>query len=200
MSVRIVHDLEGGHSYVDDANKEVVGVTTVLKPLSERFYRGVQREVMEDAAALGRAVHLMIHFDCKGTLDEESLGPDLIAYLRDWRDFRATSGFEPYLSEYVVHSPKYGYAGQIDLFGSLNGQPVHIDTKCTTKLMPTVGPQLAGYHQALSESGHAPERRFALSLRSRSDNPWRLVEYKDPNDLRVFLSCLTIHNYIKAHE
>lgn len=199
MTVRIVYDTDGGHTYTD-GDRKVPGVTTVLKPLSEHFYRGVDPAVMQRVATLGKAVHAMIHFDCKGTLDEDSIEGDLSDYFKDWCQFREQSGFKPVASELVVHSERYGYAGQIDLYGELNGELVHIDTKCTSCLMPTVGPQTSGYHLCLIEMGMAPKRRFALQLRSRFDQPWRLVEYKDPNDLRVFLSCLNIHKFKKANE
>lgn len=196
MSVRIVYDTEGGHAYTDGVNA-VAGVTSVLKPLSEACYRGVDPAVMQRAAALGKAVHAMIHFDCKGTLDVDSLDDVLRSYLVMWRNFRASSGFEPVLSEYVVHSRRFGYAGQIDLYGHLNGENVHIDAKRVAALTATVGPQTAAYGQALTEMDLPWTRRYALHLHGNTVLGWSLKEYKSPNDLRLFLSALNVHNFIK---
>lgn len=197
MSVNIVYDTSGGHSYRNDAGADVPGVTRVLKPLSDACYRDVPREVLDRAAQLGRAVHLMIHYDCKGTLDVDSLEGDVRKYYNIWRNFRSTSSFEPILSEHVVHSARFGYAGQIDLYGVLNGELVHIDAKRCANIMPTVGPQTAAYGQALTEMGHEWKRRFALHMHGNTANGWSLHEYSSPHDLRLFLSALNVHNFIK---
>jgi len=123
-----------------------------------------------------------------------------------WRQFRAQSGFVPVLNEHRVHSARYGYAGTIDLFGVLNSDAALIDAKRTAAVPRSVGPQTAGYEQAIRESlpdavarcvsgpGNGHINRYALHL---TPERWRLVPQKDPNDLRVFLASLTLHNYLE---
>lgn len=190
---------EASHSYTLDGRR-VPSVTQVLKSLPNE-YAMVDRAVMEAAAGLGRAVHKLIELDLADRLNVNSLDDELVDYLLQWQDFRHTSGFEPILSEARVASPRYRYAGTLDLFGRLNGRLVLIDAKRTAAVPRSAGPQTAAYELALRESH--PELfeattyvdRFALHLKR---DRWQLVPFRDVADQRVFLSALTIHNWSAA--
>lgn len=191
---------EARHEYRHNGNV-VPGVTSILARLAAEEYAGVPRDVMERAAALGRAVHLMIELDLRGTLDIDSLSGDLPLYFNAWRNFLNLSGFNAELSEQRVHSLRYGYAGTLDLFGILNHRLALIDAKRTAAVPRTAGPQTAAYELALRETlaskiGSEPIDRFALHL--RADGSWRLVPFTDKADQRVFLSCLTIQQWSHA--
>jgi hypothetical protein len=187
---------EASHTYTLDGRK-VPSVTGVLKALPND-YAMVDPAVLEQAAGLGRAVHKLIELDLADRLDVNSLDDELVDYLLQWQAFRATSGFQPILSEARVASPRYRYAGTLDLFGRLNGRLVLIDAKRTAAVPRSAGPQTAGYELALRES--RPDLlpvgtfvdRFALHLKR---DKWQLVPFRDTADQRVFLSALTIHNW-----
>lgn len=183
-----------GHVY-KLGTRVVPSVTQILGPLSAREYRFVDKSTMEAAAALGTAVHKMIELDVADDLDVASLSEPLLPYFAAWRNFRNLSGFECCMSEQRVHSAKYGYAGTLDLAGELNNRPTIIDAKRTAQVPRTAGPQTSAYRQALSEAGseYANADRYALHL--RVDGSWRLVPFVDKNDLRVFLSALTLHHW-----
>ncbi len=195
---------EADHSYRLDG-VPVLGVTSALKIISDQAYRFVDPDVLARAAILGQAVHRLIELDCLGQLDLASLDPVLEPYYLAWREFLARSGFQVLLSESKVASRKYRYAGQLDLFGRLNGIGSVVDAKRVTCLMPSTGPQLSAYETALRETRPdlvlpgAPCRRYALQLTPGTDAlaRWRLVPYTDPGDLRVFLSCLTITQHLR---
>src|SRR5690348_14174295 len=138
------------HEYTLGGNP-LPGVTTVLKPLAEAEYRAVDRETMERAALLGKAVHKLIELDLAGTLDEDNLSDQLRPYLAQWRQFRALSGFEMFSSERPVHSTRYGFAGMLDLSGMLNDRYCIIDAKRTAVVPCTAGPQTAAYALAVAE-------------------------------------------------
>ncbi len=193
------------HRYTLDG-QSVPSVTDVLALLSAAFYRGVDAEVMARAALLGQAVHKLIELDVGGCLDEDALDDALRPYLGMWRRFVATSGFRPILSESRVASPRYGYAGTLDLFGEMRDRAVLIDAKRTAAVPRTAGPQTAAYEIALRESHpnadpsgrnrvNYPLDRYALHL---TPERWQLVPFRDPNDARVFLSALTLHNWSLA--
>jgi hypothetical protein len=187
---------EASHTYTLDGRK-VPSVTGVLKALPND-YAMVDPAVLEQAAGLGRDVHKLIELDLADRLDVNSLDDELVDYLLQWQAFRATSGFQPILSEARVASPRYRYAGTLDLFGRLNGRLVLIDAKRTAAVPRSAGPQTAGYELALRES--RPDLlpvgtfvdRFALHLKR---DKWQLVPFRDTADQRVFLSALTIHNW-----
>lgn len=196
----------GLHSY-ELGGKSIPSVTTILGQLSAQEYRFVKPDLMAESAYLGTAVHALIELDCKGQLDVDGLDPRLVSYLGKWHQFRAQSGFVPILSESKVFSERYGYAGTLDLFGTLNGEAALIDAKRCASVPRTAGPQTAGYEVALREcapeivaqaaSGTSPGRikRYALQLTPSESRGWTLVPFTDPNDIRVFLSALTLYNW-----
>lgn len=199
---------EDGHRYTYNG-VTVPGVTTALKVISADDYRNVPQEVLEQKARFGTAVHKLIELDCLGTLDIDSLDVHQLAYYWAWREFIEKSGFRVLMSEGKVYSQKYGYAGQLDIFGVLNGCYSLVDAKCVTTVMPSTGPQTAAYEQALRETRSdilppkAPVRRYALQLRpplpGRPDVArWHLHPFTDPAHLPVFLSALRIHNWRKT--
>lgn len=206
MSIGLHFDAEA-HVYTLDGAR-VPSVTEILSDLSAREYRFVNAGVMAEAAWLGSVVHKLIELDIGAALDESDLDPRLLPYLDAWRQFCAQSGFQPLLSEQRVYSRRYGYAGTLDLFGSLHGDAALIDAKRCASVPRTAGPQTAGYETALREcqpeivaqasSGVAPGRikRYALHLLPGSK--WRLVPFTNPADSRVFLSALTLSNWSKA--
>lgn len=174
-------------------------VTQILQPLTAIEYAGVSRDLMDRAAALGRAVHRVIELDLLDDLDVNSLTEALHPYYLAWRNFQAMSGFACDLSEHRVHSARYGYAGTLDLAGTLNGRFVIIDAKRTAQVPRTAGPQTAAYRAALAEGvpQYAEAERYALHL--RKDGTWRLVPFPHhAADLRTFLACLTVHQWSQA--
>ena len=197
---------EDKHEYRLDG-RVVPGVTTILKPISEAEYRHVDAATLDVAAWRGRAVHKLIELDLRDDLDVDGLSDELLPFHTAWRNFRNLSGFKCLLSEARVYSERYGYAGTLDLFGRLDGEAALIDAKRTVAVPRSVGPQTAGYEQAVREShpdavaqcasgpGDGRINRYALHL--RADGSWRLVPKTDPNDARVFLAALTLHNYLE---
>lgn len=184
------------HTYTI-GGRRLPSVTEVLGPITAHEYHGVNLDVMERAALLGKAVHKLIELDIAGTLDDDALDDALRPYLAQWRQFRQQSGFKAMFSEQRVHSPKWGYAGTYDLIGSLNRKFALIDCKRTCAVPRSAGPQTAAYVQAIRENSFdlpADIDRYVLHL---TPERWRLVPQKDPNDLRVFLAALTLHNYLE---
>src|SRR5690348_3630869 len=200
-----------GLTYRDDIHEYryrdavVPSVTQVLAPLSAIEYRGVDAAVLERAATLGKAVHKLIELDLRNDLDVDSLGDELQPYYTAWRSFLAASGFVCKLSECRVFSKRYHYAGTLDLFGTLNAEAALIDAKRTAAVPRIAGPQTAAYECALREShpdvvsqcasGPGEGRIDRYALHFTSDAKWRLVPFREKRDLRVFLSCQTIHEW-----
>lgn len=205
MDAAVQFDAEA-HEYRVDG-EQYDSVTQVLKPLSERLYRFAKADDMARAAQLGTAVHMLIELDSRGILDESSLDSQLVLYLEKWRQFRAQSGFVPLLNEQIVFSRKWRIAGMLDLFGTLNDEASLIDAKRCAAVPRTAGPQTAGYETLLREC--MPDlvarvakagriKRYALHLTPGTRPGWALVPFKDPNDVRVFLSAANLTQWSKA--
>lgn len=194
---------EATHTYTLDG-KVMPSVTQILKPLTEAIYRFVPDDVMADAADLGRAVHKACELLARGTLDEDSLHPDIVPYLDGYRRFIAESGFRPVLIEEPAYHPQLGYAGMLDVFGAQADRPTLIDIKTTSTITPAiVGPQTAAYgdmvirHPAMEALGKQKLVRSAVHL--IGDGTYRQVFFKDDADRSVFVSLLNIHHWRLRH-
>ncbi len=167
-------------------------------------YAGVPRHVLEAAADRGRAVHLACELDDLGELGSM---PDAIApYVEAWRRLREEAGAAMLAVEAMVADELHGYAGTLDWCGHLTRlrgvRPTEIciiDRKATASLLPSVGPQTAGYLGAWNRSHpeQKAKRRFAAHL--RADGTYRLVEQTEASDFSVFLSGLTLFSWRLRH-
>lgn len=153
----------------------------------------IPADVLERKRQIGTAVHAAIDLDCSNDLDEESIAPAWAGYFAGWRKFKAESGFIVESSERQVADKSGAYAGTLDLIGELPKHRALIDTKCTTSLYPTVGPQTAAYAKAAGETRIA---RYALLL--TPDGRYNLEPLTNPNDFAVFNAALVIHYWRKS--
>ena len=179
----------GTHEY-RYAGRVVPSVTQVLSILSASDFTYVDQELLEAARNRGKHVHAAIDLDNRGELDEESLDPQLLPYLTQWRAFVRDTGFNVTASEQRVYHPTLRYAGTID---TGIWQDAHWVLDIKTGAVPrTVGPQTAAYQQALTPK---PRRRLCLQL---TDHNYRLRELKDAADFSIFTSCLNIWRFLNA--
>lgn len=170
--------------------RSVPSVTQILRGvgiIDDRWFKSPH-------ATRGTYAHKACHFYDENDLDFETLDDIVKPYVEGYINFRETSGFKPTLIEKIVFDPYSWYAGMLDRTGILNGEAVLIDIK-TGSLPGWVGLQTAGYLKALqNEIGPVPHKRFALQL--KSDGKYNLsTEYKDRNDINVFLAATTVFNY-----
>jgi hypothetical protein len=170
-----------------------------MQPFIGAEFKFVDPAVLKKAQERGTAAHAMISDNIKLDTSVEDVEFDMIDYFYAWQDFRTRSGFVPILSEEKVYSRKYGYAGTLDLFGWLNKKLILPDIKCVTSLARSTGPQTAAYLQALREThpeyDDAKIERAALQL--TPDGKWKLHPLDHKDDLKVFLSCVNIHNHLR---
>jgi hypothetical protein len=197
------HFDEATHTYTLDG-KVLPSVTQILKQLTESVYRFVPQDVLDAAADLGRCVHKACELWNLGTLDEESLHPDIVPYLEGWKKFAAEAQFRPILVEAPLFHSALNYAGMIDAFGEQAGVPSLIDIKTTSVITAaTVGPQTAAYADliarapAMEEFGKKKLRRSAVHL--IGDGTYRQHFFSEDAERSVFLSCLSLHNWRKRH-
>lgn len=144
------------------------------------------------AADRGTAVHAAIALDLAGELDEETLDPAVAPYLLGFRQFMLDVMPISILSEEVVFSEKYQYAGTMDWYGSLAGRRCIVDFK-TGKPPGWAGMQMAAYAQALAECrGLEVEETRVLALKPggyKLLNPGLLSK-----NLELFLHQLGVFN------
>ena len=185
-----------GHIYRYEG-RVVPSVTTVLEP-----YTGLDQAdpvALAIAQEFGTFVHDAVDLYNRGELDEAHLltnSPKVYAHLEGWKKFLRESGAVVLASERKVFHKKLRYAGTLDSVLMFPGRKNHAiaDAKTGSSMPKTVGPQTAAYHEALIDMGEADRRmrRYCVHLK---DNDYNLIQLKDPYDIDVFRSALTMHRF-----
>jgi hypothetical protein len=184
---------EASHTY--RFNGELVpGVTSILQPLSDFSF--VDPDVLAAASAFGTAVHRACELDDLGELDEESLDDALVPYLSAWRRFCTDHAAEWTMVEGKVFHPSLRYAGTLDRYGKLQGKPWVVDIKTSTSLMPSVGPQLAAYKNAIPS---VPPLTGRMAVQLKADGNYVAKSYTDRSDWPLFCSLLTLRQWCAQH-
>lgn len=183
---------EASHSYFWQG-KPVPGVTSVLNALHN--FDNVPEAIIKPAQDRGTAVHLACEYDDKGILDESSLDDRIVGYLQAWRQFRSDNATEWTHIEHQCFHKVLRYAGTLDRAGTINGDKWLIDIKTSITSHPVWGVQTAAYSNAADLTDH---KRGTIQL--RADGTYRFHEWKSSNDWPVFVSLLTINNFLEKNK
>jgi hypothetical protein len=157
---------------------------------------------LEAACQFGIAAHKATALSDKGTLDEVSLDNNLRPYLAGWRLFRQEYGFLPEYIEQPMYSKVYRVAGTPDRIGQwhIDDSIIIPDIKTGFELSPANGIQLAGYELIFKENyknftGKPAKKVKRLSVLLNDEGTFKVQEYKDKNDVNVFLATLSVWNW-----
>lgn len=160
----------------------------------------VEGEVMDNAAAFGRAIHVGAALILQDDLDWGDLDPALVAPLREFEKWVDDYKVKPVHIEEPMYSEKYGVAGTPDIIGTVNGFR-HLDiTDIKTGLVnEMVGPQVAGYEIIFREREkyRKPIVRHELIL-PRDGSPYKYNELTNSQDGAFFMSRLFQWQYLNA--
>lgn len=169
-------------------------VTQVLDPLED--WSAVPASILRAAADFGDHVHKACHLHDTGTLDWSSLDAELIPYVEQYQLFLEETGAVVLASELRVAHEGLRYAGTLDKLLLLHDHESLVDLKTTAVVPRTVGPQTAGYAQAVQpssmRSSRLMKRRYCLHLQA---DKYRLIPQRDPTDINVFHAALTLYHW-----
>ena len=181
-----------GNHYRDEHGHQFPRVTSILKATRIAVYPDFGDKAL--GFARGRAVHKATELDDNGTLNEASVEPDIMPYLKAWREFRKDSGLFIKANERKVCSVVYGFAGTLDRVAIINGNRSILDIKTGAKNAAT-GIQLSAYELAYCEQiGKLPGyRRYAIHLTAQGK--YTIHEYDNHSDRNTFLSALTVYRW-----
>ncbi|MDP2322527.1 MAG: hypothetical protein Q8N51_00665 [Gammaproteobacteria bacterium] len=179
------------HTYRLDG-RSVPSVTEVLKPLYS--FDGIPADVMETARVRGSWIHAAVDLYNRGVLDVATVSEDVKPYLANWLRFLDESRAIVTAGEMRVASRKYGYAGTLDTLCEMPLGETLVDVKATAIMPRPVGPQTAGYAQAIMEETGAKKhlRRLCVHLQP---GKYRVELLNDSADFTTFLSCLNVNVY-----
>lgn len=185
------------HTYWSDG-EQLPGVTTVIETVCQSF-ANVPEQYLIPAQERGTAVHRATELDDLEMLDEDTLDADLHPYLSAWRSFKGDVGFEPERIESVVAHPVLRYAGTLDRTGRMTWRKARRLVLLDIKTGPPVrgtALQLAAYHAALLKM-YGQDIKTRISVHLSSNGSYRIKEYTNPSDMRVFTAMLTAYRWMK---
>ena len=166
-------------------DRRLPSVTQILKHFIPRFERD------EWYLLRGTAVHKATELYDKGTLDPDSVDPQIEGYLQGWIKFRMGYDFVPGQIEYQAHDPIYLYAGIVDRTGSCKIGDCFLDIKSgapsNTDLL-----QLAGYSRFIKEPA-------GFNVYLHEDGTYKIKQYNRremKEAANIFLSMTSIYNYL----
>ena len=157
----------------------------------------VKPEVLAWASARGTALHRAIELHAKGTLDYDSLHPEIVGALKAYLDFVYESGHKAVASELELIHPLWGYMGHPDRVGTLaklEDLLVLIDWKMVAAFnYRYVKLQTAGYAELWN--ANCPDRPIqkTFGLHLRKDGTYRLHDVSDPEAKQTFLAALLVY-------
>lgn len=125
----------------------------------------------------GKAVHKAIELYDSGDLDESTLHPAVVPYLKGYIRFREDTGFETVVNELMLHSDTDGYAGTLDKVGRLPGMGLGIlEIKSTEAVdMHALKAQLSGQSRLWNVNNPNRPLRWKYGLRLRREGPPALI-------------------------
>lgn len=159
----------------------------------------VEGEVMDNAAAFGRAIHVGAALILQDDLDWGDLDPALVAPLREFEKWVDDYKVKPVHIEEPMYSEKYGVAGTPDLIGEIQGFRHRCLVDFKTGAHALVAPQVYAYEMIYREQYkyRKPIIKHVLYLpKDGSAYQFKLVE--DQEALPFFLSRLFQHNYLRG--
>lgn len=177
----------------------IPSVSEILSPLSAERYGELNPLVVKAAAARGTAVHEACELIDYGVEPDEN--PEIDGYLLAYQTFLLEHDVEWEMIERLVgfyrglpFDDEFGelplYAGTLDRFGMVDGEPTVVDIK-TYASMPTdaqlsASCQTALYKDAIESKGAFVMKRAILHL--RKDGTYRLVDLNEWDNKHGFNS------------
>ena len=108
----------------------------------------------DQAAGFGTQAHELIDRIIQGS--EPEVPPELEAVVNNFMAWRAASGMDIRLTEAMLYSAKYRYAGSADAIAYRDGKLTVLDWKTGNGIYPEYGLQVAAYAKALEEMTGEP--------------------------------------------
>lgn len=185
---------ENGHIYRLNG-VEVPSVTTLMKPLSDDYYKVVDPAVLERAAKRGTAIHNATENYVEFGI--EDIDPAFAGYFSSFRKWWELRRPEPVATERRIYHKILRYAGTSDLLCIINGRLTLVDYKSSAQVNAKLcAVQLEGYDRAYESHGVNIEDRLILHL--VKDGRFTEVPFQRSGKAwSVFSALMTVNNYMK---
>ena len=136
------------------------------------------------------AVHAACEYDDQGDLNESTVHEIVIPYLEGWRRFKRETDVR--FTEIEKRAEHPLYRGTPDRIGFINDEEGVFDIKSGNSF-PWHGIQLAAYANMFART----LKRWSVVL--PGNGRYKLTEYKDRSDFKVWSAVLTVATWREAH-
>jgi len=193
------------HEYRDVNGKWVPSLTQVLSLSGLSSYNGcISKEVMENAARRGTAVHQVAWALARyGDFDPSWQTDEIMPYVEAYKKFLHESGFEPdpdFVEKPMiacVHGMAFGVTP--DVLGSRGKFPTVVELKTVAQAQPSWAFQTAAQELAIFNTNRCGRaRRWAVQLLNTGKYKTNVYE-RHEYDVHVFVSALTVVHERLAH-
>lgn len=188
---------EASHTYRLDG-LIIPSVTTLMKPLSEAYYGGIDAKVLGRAADRGTSVHSAIDLYCRfGIIDIE---PELEGYFEAFKAWFKDYDVKPYATETRTYNKSLLYAGTVDMSCSERGVDTLVDFKTTAGFSAMLcGVQLEAYDRAQESHGVKYQNRAIIQIK-KDGTYCRHTDFPPRTECwRVFTSLLNVSGFITKY-
>ena len=184
---------EFNHTYWLD-ELVIPSVTTLMKPLSDDFYRAVDTEVLEKAAKRGTAIHNAVENFAQFGI--EDIPPAYGGYFQAFRTWWELRKPEVLATECRVYHKILRYAGTADLICVIGGRVTLVDYKSSAQVNSKLcAVQLEGYDRAFESHGVKIDDRMILHL-SRDGKYSEVPFQRNARCWSVLSALMTVRNYM----
>ena len=193
------------HTYRLRSGEVLSSVTGILKAEGIQQY-GPRNSAADFAMQVGTWVHQAVEWFEKGTLDEGTLSEGIALYLESYKQFRALTGFRPFLDliEVPMWQPQWRFSGTPDLPGMIGNRFVLADLKTGEKRAgDTV--QIAAYGELVMSSVVGFDRVYPEGkvIYLQEDGSQAKVENVSADQMfknkSVFISALQVNRWKAAN-
>lgn len=156
----------------------------------------VRPDVLAWASARGTALHRAIELHTKGTLDMDSLHPEIAGALAGYLKFVEDSGHEAIASEMELIHHAWGFMGHPDRVGTIKrvDDLVLLDWKLTAGFaINYVRHQLAGYKILWNANRQDQPVQKCFGLHLKKDGKYALHDVTDPEAEQAFLAAVVVY-------
>lgn len=175
----------------------IPSVTQILKEAGLVNLDFISEEYLREKSDLGKKVHTATELYDADSLDYDDLHPKLQAYVRSWQKFLIDYKITLKDIELQMFSNLYRFAGRLDRTGWIGKELTLVDIK-SGSIQHSHAIQTAGYEILYNQDKKKSEqikRRMCVYL---NEHGYQVREYKKITDRNVFLSALTISNYLRS--
>lgn len=205
LSIGTLEFDEVSHRYLLDG-RPVPSVTRVISNINEDLMLSTP---FMRKTAIGTNVHKICEMINNGErVNISALGEDIRPYVEGYNSFLLKEKYQVIASELRVFSPKFRFAGTLDILARGPKGLALMDIKTSAIVSPITALQLAAYQHCVEEMT-AKEEIFGADIGKKArikervciwltgDGEYELVHYKDPGDWNTFLCKLVSFNWDK---